>query len=189
MRKKLPFIILVIIMFVQICIPIGLITYDKIDSSLAEIKGEKFRFNLNYLSYDGNQGKLYFSVDTRSSWMWESNYAEIEVCEDGLVKLLLTNKKPEGDYYIKSKYPNEFTFPLSEIDTDSYENLYNMEFCKDYSEYDYYTPFGYYKDAYLEAYVYKGRVGAPKIYIDGMEADEYLSMLNESRKTAVNNLD
>lgn len=178
MRKKLPYIFLAIIIFIQICVPIGMITYQKIDSNLAEAKGEKFRFYIDYLSYSP-QGKLYFDVDTRSPWKWDHTYGEIEVDEEGYAKLILAEKKPKRVYYIKSAYPHEFEFPVSEIDTDSYVYLYGMDFQKDYSDYDYNTPFGYYKEAYLEAYVYKGRVGNPKIYIDGMEADEYLAILDE----------
>lgn len=179
MRKKLPYIFLAIIIFIQICVPVGMITYQKFDSNLAEAKGEKFRFHIDHLSYSP-QGKLYFDVDTRDmEWEWEQTYAEIEIDEDSFAKLVLKDKKPRINYYIRSSDPYYFTFPISEIDTDSYVYLYGMDFQKDYSDYDYNTPFGYYKEAYLEAYVYKGRVGSPKIYIDGMEAYEYLAILDE----------
>lgn len=186
MRKKLPYIILAIIMFIQICVPVGLITYQKIDSNLAEAKGEKFRFYIDNLSYHPgpNNGILFFAVETRTPWKWDCIYADIEVDEEGYVILNYSEKKPKGDYYIKSSEHKDFYFPIDEVKTNSYEHLYEMYFNKDYSDYDYYTPFGYYKEAYLEAYVYKGRVGAPKVYIDGMEADEFLSDLNESIKKA-----
>lgn len=181
MRKKLPFIILAIIIFVQICVPVGLIIYHKIDSTLAETKGEKFRFHIDYLSYS-IEGKLFFDVDTKTQWMWEHIYADIEIDEEGYAIFNLSKEKPDSNYYIKSSQPKEFYFPVTDIKTDTYDHLYSMTFNKDYSDYDYYTPLGYYKEAYLEAYVYKGRVGAPKIYIDGMEAEEFLSNLNETIK-------
>ncbi len=181
MRKKLPYIFLAIIIFIQISVPVGMIIYQKIDSNLAETKGEKFRFYIDRLSYS-HEGKLFFDVERKSPWMWEHTYAEIEVDEYGYAKLPLTDKKPNGNNYIKSSYPNEFEFPINEVDTDFYEYLYSMDLHKDYSEYDYNTPFGYYKEAYLEAYVYKGRVGSPKVYIDGIDANEYLSLLNEYLK-------
>lgn len=182
MRKKLPFIILAIIMLVQICVPVGLITYHKIDSNLAEAKGEKFRFDIGYLSYYSN-GLLFFDVEERTPWEWGCIYAEIEVAEDGYVTLNYSEMKPKGNYYIKSSEHKDFYFPITEIKTDSFEHLYDITFNKKYS--DYFSSITgvenfYFKEAYLEAYVYKGRVGAPKIYIDGIEANEYLSMLNEN---------
>lgn len=190
MRKKLPYIFLAIIIFIQICVPVGMITYQKIDSNLAEAKGEKFRFYIDSLSYHPgpNNGILFFYIEERTPWEWGCIYADIEVDEEGYAILNYSEKKPKGDYYIKSSEHKDFYFPITEIITESYYHLYNIELQKDYSDYDYNTPFGYYKDAYLEAYVYKGRVGAPKIYIDGMEADEYLSMLNENIKQSKNNL-
>ena len=174
MRKKLPYIFLAIVIFIQICVPVGMITYHKIDSNLAEAKGEKFRFVIDRLSYS-HEGKLYFVINSRSEWKWEDKYAEIEVAEDGFVNLILTDNKPEGNYYITSSSEYNFEFPIDEIDTEYYENIYSMELHRYYD----YNEFGYYDEAYLEAYVYKGRVGAPEIYIDGMEADEYLAILDE----------
>lgn len=194
MRKKLPFIILSVIMFIQICVPVGLITYQKIDSNLAEAKGEKFRFHIDNLSYHPgpNNGILFFAVEERTPWKWGCIYTDIEVDEDGYVILNYSEKKPKGDYYIKSSEHKDFYFPIDEVKTNSYEHLYEMHFNKKYSDIYVSTP-GiyvstpgiedfYYEEAYLEAYVYKGRVGAPKVYIDGMEADEFLSDLNESIK-------
>lgn len=188
MRKKLPFVILAIIIFIQICVPVGLITCYKIDSNLAEAKGEKFRFYIDNLSYHPgpNNGILFFAVEERTPWEWGRIYANIEVDEEGYVILNYSEKKPKGDYYIKSSEHKDFYFPITSVITDTYDHLYDMTFTKSYS--DYYIPFGYYKEAYLEAYVYKGRVGAPKVYIDGMEADEYLSLLDQdiqSRKTII----
>lgn len=182
MRKKLPFLILSIIIFIQICVPVGLITYHKIDSNLAEAKGEKFRFYIDNLSYHpgSDNGILFFAVEERTPWEWDRIYADIEVDEEGYAILNYSEKKPKGDYYIKSSEHKDFYFPITSVITKTYDHLYVMTFNKNYS--DYYTPFGYYNEAYLEAYVYKGRVGALKVYIDGMEADEFLSNLNESIK-------
>ena len=174
MRKKLPYIFLAIVIFIQICVPVGMIVYQKIDSNLARAKGEKFMFVIDRLSYS-HDGKLHFDINRRSEWKWEDAFAEIEVAEDGFANLILTDDKPKSKYYIKSSSPYTFEFPIDEIDTDAYENIYSMELNKYYD----YNEFGYYNEAYLEAYVYKGRVDAVKIYIDGMEADEYLKKLDE----------
>ena len=186
MRKKLPYIFLAIIIFIQICVPVGMITYQKIDRNLAEAKGEKFRFYIDNLSYHPgpNNGILFFAVEERTPWEWGCIYTDIEVDEDGYVILNYSEKKPKGNYYIRSSEHKDFYFPITSVITATYDHLYDMTFNKNYS--DYYTPFGYYNEAYLEAYVYKGRVGAPKVYIDGMEADEYLSMLNEKIKQQKN---
>lgn len=187
MRKKLPFLILSIIIFIQICVPVGLITYHKIDSNLAEAKGEKFRFYIDNLSYlpGPNNGILWFSVEERTPWEWGCIYTDIEVDEDGYVILNYSEKKPKDNYYIKSSEHKDFYFPITSVITETYDHLYDMHFNKKYSDIYVSTP-GienfYYEEAYLEAYVYKGRVGAPKVYIDGMEADEFLSHLNESIK-------
>lgn len=185
MRKKLPFVILAIIMFAQICVPVGLITYQKIDSNLAEAKGEKFRFYIDNLSYHPgpNNGILFFAVEERTPWELGCIYADIEVDEEGFAILNYSEKKPKGNYYIKSSEHKDFYFPIDEVKTNSYEHLYEMHFNKKYSDFYVSVP-GiekfYYEEAYLEAYVYKGRVGAPKVYIDGMEADEFLSLLNQN---------
>ena len=184
MRKKLPYIFLAIIIFIQICVPVGMITYHKIDSNLAEAKGEKFRIDISHLTYHSN-GILFFDVEARNPWKWGCIYAEIEVAEDGYVTLNYSEKKPKGNYYIKSSEHKDFYFPLTEIKTDSYDHLYDITFNKKYS--DYFSSINgvenfYFKEAYLEAYVYKGRVGAPKVYIDGVEADKYLAILDEEIK-------
>ena len=181
MRKKLPYILLTIVLFIQICVPVGMIVYQKIDSNLAEAKGEKFRFALSHLSYS-NQGKLSFVVDTKSERKMERLYAEIEVSDDGFVKLNLTDNKPENNHYIKSASEYKFKFPINEIDTGYYDNVYSMIFYNTNSDYDYNPTIGYCKEAYLEAYVYKGRVDGAKIYIDGLAAEEYLSILNDKLK-------
>ena len=178
MRKKLQFILLSILIFIQICVPVGMITYNAIDSNIAEAMGEKFRFRVDNIRCL-NDGYIHFSV---SSIIWNPGktiYADTEVDADGYVTLNLTEIRPEHNNYVKSSDRDVFYFPIDYVRTKEYPNIDYFQLYKNYS--DTYTPTGidhYYNEAYLEAYVYKGRIGKLVLYIDGLEAEEYFSNLN-----------
>ena len=178
MRKKLPLILLCVLIFIQICVPVGMLTYHTIDTNIAEAKGEKFRFRVDNISC-WRDGYIHFSV---SSIIWNPGkavYGNIIVDEEGYATLDITETKPEHNNYVKSSAKDSFYFPVDYVRTKEYPNIDYMLFYQNYS--DTYTPTGidhYYNEAYLEAYVYKGRVGNLILYIDGLEAEEYFSNLN-----------
>ena len=177
MRKKLPLILLCVLIFIQICIPVGMIIYNKIDSTLPETKGEKFRFHVENIFYI--DGHVHFNIKEYQHSSAKTIYAEVKVDDDGYADLYLAKKRPDGNYYVKSQYKDSFSFPVSYVKTNDYPFIGDRDFYKNY--WDDYTPTGvdgYYTEAYLEAYVYKGRVGKPVLYIDGLEAEEYFSNLN-----------
>lgn len=178
MRKKLPFILLSVLIFIQICVPVGMIVYNRIDSTLAETKGEKFRFRVENIIYD-NGGYVHFNTKEYNHTSDITIYAEVKVDDNGYADLYLTKKRPDSDYYVKSQYKDGFYFPVPFVITKDYPFIGHRDFYKNHS--DTYTPTGvdnYYNEAYIEAYVYKGRVGKLVLYIDGLEAEEYFANLN-----------
>ena len=178
MRKKLPIILLCVLIFIQICVPAGMIVYNTIDTNIAQAKGEKFRFRVDNISC-WRDGYIHFSVSSITWNPGKAIYADIEVDADGYAHLNLTETKPLHNNYVKSSAKDSFYFPVDYVRTKEYPNIDYMLFYQNYS--DTYTPTGidhYYNEAYLEAYVYKGRVGNLILYIDGLEAEEYFSNLN-----------
>ena len=177
MRKKLPLILLCVLIFIQICVPVGMIIYNRIDSTLPETKGEKFRFHVENIFYI--DGHVYFNTKEYQHSSAKTIYAEVNVDDDGYADLYLEKKRPDGDFYVKSRYKDSFSFPIPYVITKDYPFIGERNFSKNY--WDTYTPTGvdsYYTEAYLEAYVYKGRVGNAVLYIDGLEAEEYFENLN-----------
>lgn len=180
MRRKLPLIILITIMLVQLFIPAGLIMYQNSSEETTQTKGEIFIFEIHNIAYSNK--KLTFNVKLPYG-IADNRYLIAENNGGDFSTLTYTNEKPETEYYIKSDERGFFSFPVNHITTDEYKNLETAIFFK-LTEPDEYTEadegFVYFTEAYMYAYVYKGKISISKVFIDGIEAKEYLQQLNDN---------
>lgn len=180
MRKNRGFIVLIVIIILQLCIPVGMIVYKTTENTRTEENGVLCRFEISSMTY--KDGELEFDIDIATYDDPGKNYAEIETNISGNAQLTLTDEQPDDPFYIKSSDKYAFDFPLSVYKTEKYENLERIYLSKKTDDDSLFTFSNHYRynSAYLEAYVYNGSVSIVNIYIDGVEADEYLRRIAEN---------
>ena len=182
MRKKSGFIILIIVIVLQLCVPAGMIAYKTAETNAITENGELVKIKISSMTY--TEGVVEFDIITYDDW--GNFYAEIQETDTIYAKLVLRETKPEGDFYIKSNDKYEFDFPVRKIKTEDFSNLeyiYFIEKTGNESWWDKIIAFHeLYDYAYLEAYVYKGKVVPVAVYVNGVEINTYLSRLNEAEK-------
>lgn len=182
MRKNLRIIILIIVIVLQLCVPAGMIAYKTAETNTIIENGELFKFKIDSMDY--NDGKLEIDIDTFDDW--GNLYAEVQTSITGYAELILTETKPQGSIYIKSSDKYEFDFPVDVIKTDKFSNLdhiYLFQKKGDEKWWDYALSYReIYNIAYLEAYVYEGKVVPVGVYINGVKANTYLSRMNEEKQ-------
>lgn len=182
MRKKSGFIILISIIVLQLCVPVGMIAYKTAETNSIIENGELVKIKISSMTY--TEGLVEFDIITYNDW--GMYYAEIQKSDTVYAELVLTDIEPKGDIYIKSNDKYEFDFPVQQIKTEDFSNLeyiYFIEKTGNESWLDKAIAFHeLYNFAYLEAYVYKGKVVPVGIYINGIDINTYLSRMNEEKK-------
>lgn len=183
MRKKSGLIALILVILFQLCIPTGMVVWEVTENNRIVKNGLCVKLELESFSY--SNGKLHLDTPPLPDDGWNMQYAElVHNAATGYYELQLISNKPTHDFYIKSSQKTYFEFPANKIKVDKFENLDYLLFFKENEDDDWVDKLLYnqFKRAYLEAYVYKGKVIPVAVYIDGKEADEYLNRLNENRK-------
>ncbi len=181
MRKKSGLIILILVMVIQLCVPIGMVAFEVIENNTIIKNGLCVKLELESFSY--SNGKLHF--DLPSDYEWGTKYAQlVHNGTTGYYEIQSTKGKPEGDFYIKSDDFDYFEFPINSIEVSKYENLDYVHFVKENEDDDWWDKLlhNQFRRAYLEAYVYKGKVIPVAVFIDGVDADTYLERLNEDKQ-------
>ncbi len=182
MRKKSGFIMLIIIIVLQLCVPVGMIVYKTAETNAITENGELVKFKISSMTY--SKGAVEIDIITYNDW--GNYYAEIEKTDTGYADLVLTDVKPEGDIYVKSNDKYEFDFPVHQIKTENFSKLEYVYLIQKTGNEDWWDKIianhELYSSAYLEAYVYKGKVVPVGVYINGIDINIYLSRLNEEKK-------
>ncbi|MBQ8209875.1 MAG: hypothetical protein IJZ35_04775 [Clostridia bacterium] len=180
MRKKSGLIVLILVIVLQLCVPAGMIIYKNAEHNTIVENGELCKFKIKDMYY--RKGKLDINIETYDDWAMQ--FADVQADSIGYAELLLTDTKPEGSIYIESSDKDEFDFPVEAIKTEEFENLEYVYFFEKTGEEDWWDELIHemYNRAYLEAYVYEGKVSPVAVYIDGVEANVYLSRLNEDKQ-------
>lgn len=180
MRKKLMTVFLVITLVVQLFVPAVMITCRYMEQHIAEENGEMFTFSVTQMSYYNSSFHFRMILNTRN------NYLVPEVFTDGIAYFKSYDEKPDTDTYIDCSMRDYRTseygvsFPDIYIVTDDYRNLEFVEFMRHHYYEDEKSGYVYYDECLVEAYVYKGKLFVSAVYIDGVDAKEYLSNLNEN---------
>ena len=182
MRKKSGLIILILIMVLQLCVPAGMIIYKITERNTIIKNGLYVKIELESFTY--SNGKLLLDTPLPDDG-WDMLYAELEnVSTTDFYKLQLVADKPAHDFYIKSSQESYFELPVNKIKVDNFENIDYIHFLKISEDDDWWDKifFKKFKRAYLEAYVYQGKVYPKAVYIDSKEANEYLAKINEDKQ-------
>ena len=204
--EKHGFKMLVVVIAVQLLVPVGMIIgvsvvnariltygkeyYFKIDSLFLSDGSLSFSLTEENKLYNGYGGYTEIHTDANGFAVTEENklyngyggYTEIHTDADGFAVIEKTNKKPDGQSYIK---PHRYHL------LDSYE--YRADFgrvdlpkCvymdkrdgilpyKNIDEVNYGYAYLYYHDAYAEIYVYNGEARLKAVYIDGSPLEKYV---------------
>lgn len=182
MKNKLRIIILVVVIVLQILLPVGMIIYENVTSGYTTEKGEIFRFRLERVTC--SEYSIIFSVENPT--VWGVKYAVLENDQDGFAVMTGSNKKPSGNNYIKSK-SKRFDFPVNTIETDEFKGklkMITLYSSRVYSDLEKADLDGwremFFKEAYVEAYVYKGEVVPIAVYVEGLPLKEFVVNQNLS---------
>jgi hypothetical protein len=187
-------------MALQLCVPAGMIGFNHAYKALAERYGSLCKFPVSTVVYTGDYGgevepSLSFDIampgnSSDYDFFTETGelesakpYAVISTGSDGFAVMSLTEERPDTDTYVKSienLYSFEFPANTMEIKGPTYKN--SVSFAQGDAEYSrrFWGPLLYlFDEAYLEAYVYKGRVYVKEIYVDGVAIESKLAEVME----------
>lgn len=179
MRKKLMTVLLVVTIIIQIAAPVVMIGYRYAEQHVAEKNGEMYTFSATQLSYYNNSLHFRLIMNTLN------RYLVPEVYDDGLAYFRSYDNKPDTDSYIDrtllSYRTSEYgvSFPDIYIVTEDYSNLEFVEFMRHHYYENEQSGYVYFENCTVDAYIYKGKMFISQVYIDGVEANEFLSRLNE----------
>ena len=179
--EKHGFKMLVVVIAVQLLVPVGMIIGVSVVNARILTYGKEYYFKIDSLFL--SDGSLSFSLTEENKlYNGYGGYTEIHTDADGFAVIEKTNKKPDGQSYIK---PHRYHL------LDSYE--YRADFgrvdlpkCvymdkrdgilpyKNIDEVNYGYAYLYYHDAYAEIYVYNGEARLKAVYIDGSPLEKYV---------------
>lgn len=185
MNKRKNMIIAIIVMVIQLLTPVILLATMGVSEYSIEKNGDIYTFEVNNMHF--NNGLVKLNLSTVGEWLYTSDkvkYLIVDTDENGNTVFDATAEKPEHTSYIDRTVAirKNYGFPYAVyIDTTPYENLEGIVLAKQASI----TPLEpdgnwvYYKNVTADLIVYKGRFKVHKVYIDGVEIEEYLLKLNE----------
>lgn len=177
MRKKSGLICVIIVIILQLCVPGGMVAAEIIENKQIVDNGIKVKLDIVNAIYHDEE--LTIDIDTSESW--GKLYAQL-VCrgDTGYYDLVFCEEKPADDFYIESADEFYFEFPVDYIKVKEHEDV-NSIFMRKRTDDD--MPgvtignVRLFDRACLEAYIYQGKVLPVKVYIDSLEADEYIEKL------------
>ena len=185
MLKRKNIIITLIVMVIQLLTPaILLITLGVSEYSIKK-NGEIYTFEVSKLHF--NNGELELRLSTLGEWLYTSDkvrYLIVNTDENGNTVFDATSEKPQHSGYIdrKSALRKNYGFPYSVyVDITPYENLEGIVLVKqaDDASLDPLNNWAFYRNVTADLIIYNGSFIVHKVYIDGVEAEEYFSALNE----------
>ena len=185
MNKRKRMIIAIIVMVIQLLAPVILLATMGVSEYSIEKNGEIFTFEVNNFHF--SNGLIKLNLSTMGEWICTSDkvkYLIIETDENGNTVFDASSEKPEHTSYIDRTIAirKNYGFPYAlYVDVTPYENLENVVLVKQVDGASL-EPLGnwiLYRNVTADLIVYKGRFMVHKVYIDGVEIEDYLLKLNE----------
>ena len=183
MLKKYGLGLLIAVIVIQLCVPVYMIVNVFAASYQAEKYGTEYKIPLDHIAVDEESGFLYFSVryyadESYYNYMHEP-YTSLTEGEDGFAVVKPVYDKPAHSSYIKNKKDGyAYIFPADRISVGKPKYTDALWLLDEFNEDDdqwYSGTIVYYSEAYLQAYVYNGKISVKNVYIDGIPANQFIA--------------
>ena len=175
MLKKYCLGLLIAVIIIQLCVPAGMIISTFAVSSQAEKYGTEYKIPLDYISFNEDNGFLHYNT---YGYRYEP-YISVSEGVDGFAVLTSVSEEPENSSYIKNKKSGySYQFPVDRIHVGKLKRADKLWLLDERNEDDerwYEGTIAYYSKAYLQAYVYNGKISVKDVFIDGVPAKQFIA--------------
>lgn len=183
MLKKHGLALLIAVIVIQLCVPLGMVMSTVAASSKAEKYGTEYKIRLSYIRYDIKHGAI--NYDYYLGYLY-SQYFTVSEGEEGFAELTPVSEKPEHSSYLEfEKSGYHYVFPSNRFYVGKLKNV-NALWLDDSQEEDFMTPYNefvaHYTEAYLDCYVYNGKISVKELYIDGVPAKEFIAIIDANEE-------
>lgn len=183
MRKKL-FYVLIAVFVLQLIVPACMIVYSVSSQRVIETYGKEY--NVKIIPYDvASDGEILFnprycSISFPSYDDVRSGYTYIQLGEfsDGAAYAeSISHDKPDSPYYIRGeKSSYSWHFPITSYHTDKDTADKMKAYMREHPHLGWFSEPTYDQDIItLRIYVYKGKMTAEGIYINGIPMEEFFA--------------
>ena len=186
MSKKSGTVMLVAVIALQLLFSVRTAYLRDANAREAKKHGTLYSFEIESLSYSTNSDLSYTVECSKlfSGYVHRYNgtaYVAVSEGEEGFADMVQCFGAPEGSSYIDIDEHGNFSFPANSIDVGIISGFSNAFFVKENSYYSDNPNNIVFKSAWLEAYVYNGKVFPVEVYIDSVTAREYITQLSHTR--------
>lgn len=158
MKKKLPLILIILLIIAQLSVPAAMISYSKTIDQKIFAKGTKHLISI--ILYSVNENDVHFRFDT-DLYYTEKNYADFKKATNvDTVNTIYKRRPKDTDDYINTKRFSEMK--TYQLDEPVKRDIYLLNYSDNQV------------DAYAEIYVYKGKYFLKEIFVNDMPINEWL---------------
>lgn len=178
MLKKHGLALLIAVIVIQLCVPLGMVMSTVAVASQAEKHGTEYKIRVINIRYDKKHGAINYDL---GYWLHDK-YLTVSQGEDGFA-VLSGSEKPENSSYLEGEeLAYSYKYPAPRFYVGKLKNLNDLWLSDDPLEEDCMTPYNefvaHYTEAYLDCYVYNGKISVKELYIDGVPAKEFIANID-----------